>query len=100
LQVIRIDLIGVLPTLIFEFIPGAMKLLHFLQKTILRAYGIFTLSRMLIFLASKACRCANFGFVFALDIALSIRICIRSSAICFTTGFIHEHNFGPTNLVR
>jgi len=34
LQEILIDLIGVRPNLIREFIPGAIKDLHFLQNTI------------------------------------------------------------------
>jgi hypothetical protein len=54
-QVIRIDLTGDLPSRILEFTPGAMKLLHFLQKFILISYGIRILCFVLIFLASKAC---------------------------------------------
>jgi hypothetical protein len=55
LQVILIDLTCDLPTLILELIPGAMKDLHFLQKTILKSYGILILCLELMRLASWAC---------------------------------------------
>ena len=100
LHVILIDLIDVLPSLILELIPGAMKLLHFLQKSILRTYGILTLCRILNFRASEACLCANFGFIFALEIALSIKISILSNTIFLTMGFMQDYNKTPKNFDR
>jgi hypothetical protein len=86
-QVIRIDLIDDLPNRILEFIPGAMKLLHFLQKFILISYGICILCFVLIFLASEACLRASVGFFLAFEIASLIKICILSLAISLRSSF-------------
>ena len=94
---ILIDLTDVLPNLIFEFIPGAMKDLHFLQNTIRRSYGIRMLYLVLIRRASWACLWESSGFVLAFDIAMSIRICILSRAIFLTDGFTYTIHRWPKN---
>ena len=97
LQVILIDLTCDLPTLILELIPGAMKDLHFLQKTILKSYGILILCLELMRLARWACCWESLGFFWAFEIALSIKICILSNAIFLIAGFTSFLFVSPKN---
>lgn len=97
LQEILTDFTEALPSRILEFIPGAINDLHFLQNIICRSYGMRTLCLVLIFLASMACRRESCGSVLALDIALSIKICIRSKAIFRRYGFTTFMVAAPKN---
>lgn len=85
---------------IFESIPGAIKLLHFLQNTMRSSYGIRTLCLVLILRANAACRLDKSGLVLALEMALSISICIRSTAIDLRAGFTRLVELTPKNSDR
>lgn len=52
---------------------------------------------MLIFRARRAWLCESFGLVLALDIALSISICILSIAISRIAGFMSMDYPSPKN---
>lgn len=97
-QVIRTDFSCDLPSRILEFTPGAMKLLHFLQKVILISYGIRILCFVLIFLASDACLWASVGFFLAFETASLIRICILSFAISLRSSFMKLKSVIPIKI--
>ena len=83
-----IDFTDARPRRTLELIPGTIKDLHFLQKSIRKLKGSWILYLVLIRRARNAWRLERSGLVAACVMALSIKICILSTAIRLAAGFI------------